>query len=298
MTSKREDRTKINSVVGYLEEFYRLSPANGVRCFRGQANAEWDMQPSVMRGLKPDAENKMLSELMAESPLEFSNDKNMFGKLVRAQHYGLPTRLLDVSLNPLVGLYFACAEEDHLDSDGCVISLEFGHDRVKFPDSDAISIICNVARLNEAERILLSNMIKSNKNISSAEVQAKWKESDAAKRLLHFVKEEKPHFENEMVLSDFKKYYFVHPSKANSRVVAQSGAFVVAGFLTYANTQNAKSFKMKEMTVAASAKIEILKQLDALNINPRSMFPEMEHASRYIKRNWTHESNDDFDLLI
>jgi hypothetical protein len=29
----------------------------------------------------------------------------MFDKLVRMQHFGLPTRLLDVSLNALVALY-------------------------------------------------------------------------------------------------------------------------------------------------------------------------------------------------
>lgn len=289
---------KITSVVGYLEEFYRLSPTHGVRCFRGEAKSEWEMRPSVMRGLKPDAENKILSELMAESPSEFSNDKNMFGKLVRAQHYGLPTRLLDVSLNPLVGLYFACAEEEHLKSDGCVRVLEFGPDRVKFPDSDAISIICNIARLNESERKSLEQILKATKGLLDAEVKKKWKQSNAARRLLHFIKEEKPHFLNEMVLSDFKKYYFVHPSKANKRVVAQSGAFVVAGLLTYANPEKAKSFRIQKIIIAADAKMTILKQLDALNINARSMFPEIEYASRYIKKKWSDEDDDDLDLLI
>jgi len=45
-----------------------------------------------------------------------------FGWLFLAQHYGLPTRLLDWSESPLIALYFAVTEgyEDH---DGCIWAL-------------------------------------------------------------------------------------------------------------------------------------------------------------------------------
>ena len=41
------------------------------------------------------------------------------------QHYGLSTRLLDVTFNPLVALYMACCEEDKQSCDGVVYC---GHD--------------------------------------------------------------------------------------------------------------------------------------------------------------------------
>lgn len=108
-------------VTGYLELVFRLSHLTaGARCYRGESDKNWQLKPSIMRGVRSEAESRIFSELMVEAPAEFSSDRTMFDKLVRAQHYSLPTRLLDVSLNPLVGLYFACNEEQHHDKDGKV----------------------------------------------------------------------------------------------------------------------------------------------------------------------------------
>ena len=143
---------KNETVTHFLTNVFSRAPASSTRCYRGQSAIEWELTPSVMRGLRSNAENQIFSELMVEAPVEFSNDRSMFDKLVRAQHYSLPTRLLDVSLNPLVSLYFACNEEQHHDKDGVVQIFDFQAQRVKFADSDTVSLICNLARLNQDER--------------------------------------------------------------------------------------------------------------------------------------------------
>lgn len=284
------------NLISYLTLMYELAGApTGPRCYRGQSDNAWEVKPSVMRELKPDAENQILSELLVEAPNEFGSDKSMFDKLVRAQHYSLPTRLLDVTLNPLVALYFACNEKEHWGKDGVVRIFEFQKTREKFADSDTISIICNLSRLSESERKKIT--IKYN-NVGSKLVD--WSESDIkafrlmpeVKRLMQFVRVEKPYFLDLIKPLDLFRYYFVYPSKNNKRVIAQSGAFIAAGLLQYRSLEQSAGLKYKKIIIPAKCKENIIIQLDALNINSRSMFPEIEFTSKYIKQKWTIVKSD------
>ncbi len=289
VTRKRTSTPKVplyaESVTGYLQLVFGLPKVtSGVRCYRGESDAKWKLKPSIMRGVRSEAENHIFSELMLEAPTEFSNDKAMFDKLVRAQHYGLPTRLLDVSLNPLVGLYFACNEEQHHDKDGTVRVFDFVEKRVKFADSDTISLISNLARLSDDERAEISMKHYKVKNEAGLE---DFRKMQAVERLLQFVRVEKPYFLNSVEPSDLFRYFFVHPVKNNRRVIAQSGAFIAAGLLRYRSPGKSSSYRLHTISIPAAKKVSILRELDLININSRTMFPEVEFVSKYIKSKWT-----------
>ena len=284
-TAMLKEPLRAVSVTAYLQLVFKLSEMkSGVRCYRGESDAKWQLKPSIMRGVRSDAENHIFSELMLEAPTEFSSDKAMFDKLVRAQHYGLPTRLLDVSLNPLVGLYFACNEEQHHDKDGTVRVFDFIERRVKFADSDTISLICNLARLSDEER---KEIAKENSKFHDEAGLNNFRKMTAVERLLQFVRVEKPYFLNLVEPDDLFRYFFVHPAKNNRRVIAQSGAFIAAGLLRYKSPGRSTSYMLSRILIPAASKSSILHELDIININSRTMFPEIEFVSKYIKRKWT-----------
>lgn len=114
---------------------------------------------------------------------------------------------------------------------------------------------------------------------------------EAMKRLTQFVRIEKPYFLDAAKPEDLFKYFFVYPAKSNKRVIAQSGAFIAAGLLQYKRPDKSVGFNLRKMFVPAERKRIIINQLDALNINSRSMFPEVEFASKYIKDKWIKRRN-------
>ncbi len=84
--------------------------------FRGQRESK-PLLPKIARdNPKKDTtsiEKEMLSELRRTGSLYLPPDnKDDWDLLVYAQHYGMATRLLDWSDNPLVALWFAAANQD------------------------------------------------------------------------------------------------------------------------------------------------------------------------------------------
>lgn len=236
---------------------------------------------------------------MLESPSEFKDDSLMFHRLVRAQHYGLPTRLLDVTLNPLVSLYFSCSDPNNNDDDGSVFIFDFPPIRVKFADSDVISLLSNFSRLHDQEKEEIRNFILKNprNSVLDNERKKEFRLLPSVSKLIQFVRTEKLYFLDEAEPADFVKYYFVHPSKNNRRIIAQSGAFIVAGCLSYDDENLSRIIKTTKILIPKANKEKILTELDALNINTSSMFPGIEFSSQYIKKKWTRPPFDLMNIL-
>jgi len=116
-------RGRIDSVSDFLHEldewrarhFLEMQgEVSSLTFFRGQANAEWMLQPLLYRSDLYLEEQNMVADALRLLPNEFHGMSDL-QKLGKMQHFGLPTRLLDVTTNPLAALYFACAGEEGKD---------------------------------------------------------------------------------------------------------------------------------------------------------------------------------------
>ena len=115
--------------------------------YRGHAKSDWPLIPLALRDCICKDETFFYQEMLRLEPSSFS-DKTEFDRLAIMQHYGCPTRLLDVSFNPLVSLYFACNVKP--DDDGVVYvfnKLDFVHS-----DDRAVNALAKMALLTPLEK--------------------------------------------------------------------------------------------------------------------------------------------------
>lgn len=259
--------------------------------YRGHGNSSWRVWPSLFRQ-NPDIsqfEDELIRELICLFPQEFASDQSMFDKLVRMQHYGLPTRLLDVTSNPLVALYFAVDPDEGDDNDGAVIIFLADKTRQKYYDSDVVSCLANLANLKQDERAILSE--------SKATTVAKFNELEAAKRLVQFIKSEKPYFENKIRKVDLFRPINVYPKRANQRMLAQAGQFITFGLEAKDGPIYEKNNTMIKMTISSDAKLDIREKLDQLNIDGSSLFPEIDKAARRVKERFLKFATNSASVL-
>lgn len=104
------EEIRISSVSEFIEKIVQRDKEAGTETFyRGHADKDWDLLPSIFRTPNGvEKERLLFYDMVAHEPQSFSECKPTLDYLVQMQHYGLPTRLLDMTMNPLVALYFAC----------------------------------------------------------------------------------------------------------------------------------------------------------------------------------------------
>jgi len=183
------------------------------------------------------------------------NSENNWSYLFLMQHYGVPTRLLDWTENPFIGLFFA------------LTSAHYNKINNKFSSDAAFWIL----------------------NATSWNMKAIDKAGYSGEILTH----SSPLIKGHEPLLDFdqlnKNPIAIYGEYNSQRIVAQRGAFTIFGsnITPMERIKNKENFPTESLLKFKISKNNILKLLDSLlsvGITDSVIFPDLEGLSKEIKR--------------
>lgn len=229
--------------------------------FRGHASSSWELVPFLFRDKECiHDEHELLQRANNLLWSELSDCKSELEKIVRLQHYGLMTRLLDVTYNPLVALYFACQQSaDPCDAKDGVVYCGFN-------DNDGERVANAIA-----EYVFNNDAM----TIDSNEVDRLCRRFKVGKSML-------------------ERMHLFNPPFNNQRIVIQNGAFIMPPLIkadaSFPFNRADRVYIKKEMETAFSKRIivpqnsktPILNELDYLGFNKSTIFRDIIHSLEYI----------------
>jgi len=243
--------------------------------FRGQSNINWEIQPSIFRGNWITHEKDFIEEMIIRNPSDFDNCRTTIEKLTKMQHYNAPTRLLDLTKNRLIALYFACekAIEETGKPHGEVVM--FSDDPSDNPahtyyyDGDTVSMIANIA--------MMDTSFDPSKDMG---------------KLSYQIKQDKPNFDEVWGVEYLQKCVITHVKLDNKRIMNQQGLFLLVGMgKDRKHPADIAPYLLKEASdkkvvfiVPYKYKAKILNELNQININKGFIYPEIDDVADYLKK--------------
>jgi hypothetical protein len=261
--------------------------------FRGHKSTGYDLEPTIEREAQsknmswPALESLVSSEFGSRARMHLSAlsvPEDDFSMLALMQHYSVPTRLLDFTYSPFVGLYFAIRNKP---DDKCAI-------RIWAMDAEAVNkrFTAVVLKVEEEERRREGK--GTSHRVSSAFDDARTEYDTMTSEI--FELQERI---GKLLSSPRTGRFELHrqgcvcaasPLAFNPRLASQQGVFL----FSFAHGLSFKEslFKMMEpcggwyktFDIDAGAISDIEQRLFQMNIHEQSLFPDMEGLAGLIRQ--------------
>ena len=200
--------------------------------FRGQSEEFEFIIPSIFRDIKYiENEYELIKEAEISYPLEIQKIKYQSDKLALMQHYGLPTRILDITTNALVALYFAVSENK--DKDG-VVYLFNKKNKEKILTSKSIPVIIKtvLSNLTYKEKLLLDltfRKIQNKELLLFSLKKVNYRILPIIEKIYDTIKMDIGFVPTNIKISDFYGLNFVTPLEVDERIIRQNAMFIIFG---------------------------------------------------------------------
>jgi len=225
--------------------------------FRGLSDCRYRLETTLIRmgGPFAELERHMLRNFKKYAHRSVVERDSLWHWLSVAQHYGLPTRVLDWTYSPFIAMHFATADLEKFDRDGVIWAVDYVKAHQLLPRRLRDWVELEGANVLTVE--LLSEVVSS----------------------LH---------ELDALVSE-KVVIFFEPPSIDDRIVNQYAFCSVMSdpCMVLDDWLLDHPGIARKIVVPASLKWEIRDKLDQGNVNERVLFPGLDGLSRWLKRHYS-----------
>ncbi|MEB7454373.1 MULTISPECIES: FRG domain-containing protein [Lysinibacillus] len=222
--------------------------------YRGVDSSSFELETSLMRIENTEMEPHLLRNFKKYARSAIKDNQNTWELLAVAQHYGLPTRLLDWSFSPYVALHFATSDISRFKDDGAIwcLDTEKVHEKLHSVFKDALT--------KEKSYVFTVDML-----------------SEVTNDLYEF----------DNIKGDGDDFIIcLEPPSIDERIVNQYAMFTL---MTNSNRKLNDWLAnypecFKKIIIPSSLKLEVRDKLDQSNINERMIYPGLQGISAWLKR--------------
>ena len=263
----------IINIEGYLKEVSKYDSYKNVM-YRGQTDNKFkNISVSINRDDGYiNNEHFIIAEILNKKSYDFKELNLPIEQLSKMQHYGFPTRLIDITSDPLIALYFAVENTENLS------------------DGEVFVFIKNTYDLNSKQ----ANVVSLLSNIESYDID--------------YIKEKYEEVYNEQINSDEileyagENIYITGTERlkeTNERLFNQKGSFIVCGNKILDNRVTNKLLDINKDEAHQVIRIpfeykRIIKDTldEKFAINEGFIYPELQSFANYIKSKYKNNNID------